>query len=79
MATCPDCGASSRVDPTAFDVTETLVASPIGEWSLAGVQLKTPATVQQRLTCRRCGWFVTGRVDSEGSNFIADPPATKEA
>jgi hypothetical protein len=76
MATCPDCGASSRTDSTAFEIRKTLVASPIGSFSLAGAQMKVSAREVLVLQCAHCGWHVIGHleVDEDGTprNFVAD-------
>lgn len=76
MATCPTCGASSRTDPT-FEVTRTLVAKPLGTFSIAGAQMKTVATERLVLTHvgpadKPCGWSVAGHID--GDHFVADQP-----
>jgi len=77
MATCPDCGASSRTDPT-FEVTRVLVAKPFGTFSVAGAQTKTVASERMKLSHLSCGWSVLGRL--EGSDFVADAaPASEES
>lgn len=75
MATCPDCGASSRTDPT-FVVEPALVAEPPGTYSLAGAQDKVSAVSTLRLRHGGCGWYVTGRVD--GDHFVADTRTGQE-
>lgn len=70
MATCPNCGTSSRRDPDAFTVTDALLAKPLGTWSLAGAQIKTSAVAVLKLTCR-CGWSICGKVS--GDSFLGDP------
>jgi hypothetical protein len=55
-------------------VQPVLVASPVGTYSLAGVQTKVSAGRAYRLACR-CGWNVTGQI--EGDQFIANPTTTE--
>lgn len=71
MATCPQCGVSSREDPTAMTIEPFLQAKPIGTWSLSGRAMKMVAVTKAKLTCR-CGWSVTGQL--EDGHLIADPP-----
>lgn len=70
MATCPNCGTSSRQDPEAITLERVLAAKALGTWSLAGAQLKTVAVERHKLECR-CGWYVIGDVDENGENFTA--------
>lgn len=69
MATCPECGSSSRVDPDAITVERVLAAKPLGTFSLGGSMMKVSARDMFRMSCR-CGWFVHGRV--EGEDFVAE-------
>lgn len=69
MATCPNCGASSRTDPT-FSVEEVLISKPPGTFSIAGVQTKVVATQTLRLS-HSCGWSILGYIDDE--SFVGDP------
>lgn len=64
MATCPNCGVSSRKDFTAITVEKFLIARPPGTWSVAGNQLKTVASEVLRMSCR-CGWHIDGFIDGE--------------
>lgn len=66
---CPSCGA----EPGCLSITETLVARPLGSWSLAGAQLKTSARSQPVLTCSACPLRVTGTFD--GSHVVFPSPA----
>lgn len=75
MATCPECGTSSRTDPTVMRLEPVLQASPVGTYSLAGVQMKFSARAAHRLTCR-CGWTVTGQI--EDGHLIPLPTTTEE-
>ncbi len=68
MVTCPHCGVSSRQDPTALKVTEIMVATPLGSFSLAGQQMKVPVRTMHRLGCR-CGWHVDGYVNFTTGQF----------
>ena len=70
MATCPDCGASSRVDPT-FTLERVYVAQPITEVGLAGNQLKVAAREMIQMTHETCGWSVRGHI--EGDHLVVDP------
>lgn len=74
MATCPRCGVSSRIDPTAMTLEPVLQAIP-ETLSLAGVMMKFSARGAYRLTCR-CGWTVTGQI--EGGHLVVTPPITEE-
>ena len=75
MATCPNCGVSTRQEPGAMKVETVFVAQPLGTFSLAGGQLKASARARSQLSCTRCGWSTLGRI--EGEDFIADrPPGT---
>lgn len=81
MATCPDCGANSRTDPT-FVQEPVMVARPVGSFSLAGAGVKFSAFEALRLRHvgsedRPCGWTVYGR--SEDGYFIVDPTLTATA
>lgn len=71
MATCPECGVSSRVDPAAMVIEDCLVAKPIGSFSLAGAQMKVSAHAMLRLRCVRCGWSIVGHLASD--HFVARP------
>lgn len=69
MATCPECGARSRDDETAFVVEPVLVAKPLGTYSVAGAQMKASAYERLRLRCR-CGWSILGHID--GDQFVSE-------
>lgn len=69
MATCPKCGANSRLD-SSFTVSEVYVQQ---DGSLAGVQAKFPAAKRLMLS-HSCGWFVLGYID--GSDFVASSKPT---
>lgn len=64
MATCPRCLTNSRTDPT-FELQEIFTAKEIGDFSLAGAQFKVSAVRRYKLTHRKCGWFVIGRVERD--------------
>ena len=68
MATCPSCGASSRVDPT-FQITEAFAAKPLGSYSVSGIQAKAVVTRSLVLT-HSCGWSVAGHIEDD--QFVAD-------
>ena len=70
MATCPQCGASSRTDST-FVLERVVLAAPLASFSVAGAQMKVPARIRLRLMHAGCGWFVYGSI--EGEDFVADP------
>ncbi len=72
MATCPNCGTSSRTDPNAMVVSEGLMARPLGTWSLAGQQLKTSAYGPlYKLSCR-CGWAIWGVINGDSFDGYPD-------
>lgn len=60
MATCPQCGNSSRVNPGSMVIEEVLVARPLGTFSLSGSTLKWSANQRLRLRCTQCGFKVCG-------------------
>jgi hypothetical protein len=64
MATCPNCGVSSRSDSAAITVQKFLIAKPLGTWSVSGSQMKTVASEVLRMSCR-CGWHIDGFIDGE--------------
>lgn len=69
MATCPNCGASSRTDPTfTVALVEGLIAKPLGTFSVAGAGLKTVAVQRMRLSHGACGWSIDGWL--EGGSFV---------
>lgn len=68
MATCPECGLSSRAEPGALWIEELLTVHDVGSWLLSGSQMKGPATRNLVLHCR-CGWSITGWI--EGDSFVA--------
>lgn len=79
MATCPNCGACSHTDPTAFTLSDVLVARPPGTWSVGGGQSKVVAYFTGRLACR-CGWSILGTVRGDNFHGVAstqriDPPS----
>lgn len=61
MARCPNCDASSRDDPEAFTVEETLIWKPLTAQSLAGGRLKLSGRWVARLSCH-CGWSFLGEI-----------------
>jgi hypothetical protein len=69
MATCPNCGTSSRVDPEAMVIRPVLTPKPLGTFSLAGSSMKLSARLEQRLACR-CGWHIDGHIDVADGEFI---------
>ncbi len=68
MATCPECGLSSRTDPTAVSVERINILKPLGTFSVAGAQMKASAYEAYVLKCR-CGWWVYGQLAED--QFIA--------
>jgi len=60
---CPKCHAP----PGSLVVTIDWWASPLGTWSLAGVQLKTPMRRRPHLTCTNlaCDLDVWGEFDGD--------------
>jgi hypothetical protein len=62
---CPNCGGENTVQ-----VEPALSAGQIGEFSLAGMQLKFPAREVARATCTACPLNLIGRI--EGATFGED-------
>ncbi len=82
MATCPDCG---RRDAMTLDRAghTTLIAQPVGAWSLAGAQAKAAAREVEVLVLAcdpdpqhggGCGWTVLGYVDGDSLRALPDKP-----
>lgn len=71
-APCPVCGAA----PGALSLAECWEVPPLGTWSLAGAQLKTPARVVPVATCAACGLYQRGSYDPDGRHVsFPRPPA----
>lgn len=51
-------------------VTDTLVATPPGCFSLSGQTFKVSAKVRLLLRCTVCQWSIVGHI--EGDEFVAD-------
>lgn len=72
MATCPNCGASSRDASQTFTVEQVMV--PVQEIPpIKGRRVGGPTFIveeKHRLTHEECGWHIDGRV--EGDYFLAD-------
>lgn len=73
MATCRNCGVSSREDPTAMRVELVLDADPIGTFSVAGATMKVTVKESLRLRCLRCGWSIGGYYDCVEQCFTGIP------
>jgi hypothetical protein len=73
---CPQC-AQQRLE-----MVWTLVAHPIGTFSLAGAQMKFSASVVAVVRCHNCGFRAQGRLEDAtmaedglsftGGHFVAD-------
>lgn len=72
MATCPQCGNSSRTNPGSMMVEEVLVAQPetITE-SPTFQQVIVSARGLHRMTCEVCGWNINGHL--QGDSFVVFP------
>jgi hypothetical protein len=68
MGTCPECGASSRVDPT-FEISKVLITRHIGDFSLAGAQIKLIGQEVLVLRHLSCGWYIYGYI--KGNDFVS--------
>jgi hypothetical protein len=71
VATCPNCGASSRTNGDAISV-ERLDESDrrsIAAFNFAA-GLRVPAL---RLRCELCDWTIDGWIDDAGENFVGIP------
>lgn len=55
---CPGCEGLGT-----FVLSPVMITAQIGEFSLAGNQLKTSASVGIRATCDQCGWGGVGVVE----------------
>jgi predicted RNA-binding Zn-ribbon protein involved in translation (DUF1610 family) len=63
---CPVCGSQT------LTLSQKLVARPLGEWSLAGAQLKLSVVDRPHLSCSSCGMSVTGTYDGTAAVFHAE-------
>lgn len=74
MATCPNCGASSRDRLQNFEVTRvrTITEVPAApEHRIGGPAFRVEVDeTRLRLTHVECGWYIDGRI--EGDSFVAD-------
>lgn len=60
-APCPWCAAP----PGSLFVSTVWLVQPVGSYSLAGMQLKAPASQRPVLACRACHRTMTGTWDDE--------------
>lgn len=65
---CPRCHAG----PGTLQIRSTLQARPIGEFSLAGAQMKVSAVEVPVLTCSACDLHIVGRF--EDGHAVFTPP-----
>ena len=68
----PACGGP----PGTLEIQREMRAVPIGDWSLAGAQLKIVMREVAVLTCLRCDLEVVGSFDGDGrhATFTMSPP-----
>lgn len=71
QAPCPLCGAA----PGALSLTQRWEAPPLGTWSLAGAQTKTPAVLYIVLVCAVCGLFQRGHWNDDRHVVFPPTPA----
>jgi predicted RNA-binding Zn-ribbon protein involved in translation (DUF1610 family) len=64
--TCPNCGT----DKSALSIERQFISREIGEFSLAGNQMKTSASVVLVIKCGECGWKAIGHI--EDKYFVVD-------
>lgn len=57
-------------DKSVWEVRPVLVAKEVGDFSLAGAQMKFSVVEKAELYCTACGWTITGRV--EEGYFVPD-------
>jgi hypothetical protein len=75
---CPSCNR------TLMSMSWTLVARPVGSFSLAGAQMKVSASSRAVVRCRGCAFEAHGTIDgarasADGTmlvagHFVSDPP-----
>lgn len=86
---CPHCGATGTLDITVTAVDVGVTATPLGDFSLSGSQMKfaarTHATGAATITCTGCGWTRQGRLEdatwdadgvATGGHLVIDPDPT---
>lgn len=64
--TCPNCG----VDKDTLSIERKFETAQIGDFSLAGGQMKTSARVVLVINCENCGWTAQGCV--VGRHFVVN-------
>ena len=62
---CPKC-----CTPDSLQLTDQLIAQPIGSFSLAGAQLKFSAQSRPVLTCTACELRLVGTYDPDGRHVM---------
>lgn len=67
---CPECGVTG-----SLDLSIRLVAHQVGDFSLAGVQMKFSARDTPVLGCGKCGFELYGEID-DNENAVFHPGAT---
>lgn len=65
---CPRCGATGTLT-----CEPRFVATPLGDFSLAGVMMKMPARVRPVLECSACGLNVAGEMHTDGRHALFPP------
>jgi len=64
-ADCPNC-----YTPGSLSIKVELAAKPVGDFSLAGAQIKVSAFEVPVLSCWACPLRVTGRFDEDRSHAV---------
>ena len=77
MATCPECGASSRTDPT-FSVERTFTPTTLGRLQISAGEREIDMVQTLVLRHDRCGWAVSGHLDETSGEFVALGPRTTD-
>lgn len=67
---CPNC-----LEKGGLEISKTLQARPVGNFSLSGNQLKFSAVEVPKLACSLCEWAVIGVQDGPGHVKFPDPHA----
>lgn len=65
---CPSCTATGTLS-----VDQVFDAAPIGDYSLAGVMMKTTGRFRPVLRCSACGLDHLGEYDTDGRHVLFPP------
>jgi len=65
---CPECSVVGYLY-----LTSRFIAKPIGEFSLAGAQMKVSGTMKPVLKCHNCSLDIVGEYDDDNHATFATP------